>query len=41
MTSAVVAAGPRPAGPMCYARFNLPWAPRFAWRNEVVLPVGE
>ena len=38
---AVAASGLRPAGPMRYARFNPPWTPWFARRNEVVLPVGE
>ena len=38
---AVAAAGLRPAGPMRYARFNPPWTPWFARRNEVVLPVEE
>ncbi len=31
----------QPAGPMRYARFNLPWTPWFARRNEVVLSVEE
>jgi hypothetical protein len=38
---AVAASGLRPAGPMRYARFNPPWTPWFARRNEVVLPVQE
>jgi hypothetical protein len=41
MTPAVAASGPRPAGPMRYARFKPPWALWFTGRNEVVLPVGE
>ncbi len=38
---AVAASGLRPAGPIRYARFNPPWTPWFARRNEVVLPVEE
>jgi SOUL heme-binding protein len=38
---AVAAAGLRPVGPIRYARFNPPWTPWFARRNEVVLPVEE
>jgi hypothetical protein len=38
---AVASSGLRPAGPIRYARFNPPWTPWFARRNEVVLPVEE
>ncbi len=38
---AVAGSGLRPAGPVRYARFNPPWTPWFARRNEVVLPVEE
>jgi hypothetical protein len=37
----VAASGLRPADPMRFARFNPPWTPWFARRNEVVLPVEE
>ena len=39
LTSAIAAAGYEPAGPARSARFDPPWIPPFARRNEVIVPV--
>jgi hypothetical protein len=39
LRAAVEQAGYQPSGPLRWARFDPPWTPWFARRNEVVLPV--